>query len=453
MTDNNLKNLNTEVIRTGREVILPVGMSYNEGIRWLKRRRDEDEQEVEINRSYSIFPTEGAIALQKAMARRYGWVMAKATQNMFGYDPPKAIAMEVALGVTEQVPFGRFEIPNITGYVESGITMENGLPCFYMNATVQKRYQTEVEELYSEIAIIAHEETPYRAAAIRIPAPNAENASGIQDLFPKFIDVRTSSKDQMVFSTDIEDLLADNVFGPVAHTEDFRDHQIPLKMGILLEGQYGCGKTLVANVLAKHCTENQWTYILCERASDLARCVRVARRFEPCVVFCEDIDREMGGSQRTDHIDQLLNTIDGIESKGTEIMIVLTTNHVEQLTAAMRRPGRLDVVIPIVPPDAEAVTRMIALYAGDQIDINADLSQVGQLLEGRTPAVIREVVERAKRTAIVLDKPDRLSAEALTRAAKGMSRHLDLLDEEVKEVPRNPIESLADAVRYHGDKQ
>jgi transitional endoplasmic reticulum ATPase len=224
-------------------------------------------------------------------------------------------------------------------------------------------------------------------------------------------------------------------------------------MGVLLEGEYGCGKTLVANLLARICTEYDWTYILCEKPSDLSRCVKVARRFEPCVVFCEDVDRAVSGTQRNEQIDAILNTIDGIEAKGTEIMVVLTTNHVEQLSPAMRRPGRLDVVVPVGPPDAEAVERMIGLYARSQLAFDADLTEVSDLLAGRTPAVIREVVERAKRTAIVMndddDKPEQLDGASLARAARGMRRHLDLLDATVVDPP-HPVSELADAIRQHG---
>ena len=446
------------VIREGKQIIIPKGMTYDRAIEWMKDRRDEDEQLVDIERTYSFFPPEGAIALMKVLRERYGFVKAKSIPPASFFESvqkPQLIDIEVGVGRVEQIPFGRFAIPGITGWLQSGLSMQGGIPVFTLTAEVQKAYEKEVTEILNEVGEVALRETPYRGQAIRLPYyKRTSDADVLSDFFPKFIDVRSANIDQMVFAKDVEDLLMDNVFGPVINAEEFRNQGIPLKMGVLLEGEYGCGKTLIANVLAKTCTENGWTYILCEDPADLSRCVRVARRFEPCVVFCEDIDREVSGEKRTKRIDAILNTIDGIEAKGTEIMVVLTTNHVDQLAPAMRRPGRLDVVVPVGPPDAEAATRMIALYAGGRLKMGADLTEVGELLSGKTPAVLREVVERAKRTSIVMaalrdeGKPDQIDGEALTRAAKGMKRHLDLLEGKPDDV-QHPVDNLAEAIREH----
>lgn len=445
-----------DIKRQGKEIIIPPGMKFDDAIKWLQRRRDEDEQEIVINRTVTVFPSEGAKVTARILADRYGWVKAEMIPALFGSNPPALMDIEVGFGEVEQVPFGRFSIPNIRGFIQTGSTLRDGLPCFTIAAKVKAAHRVEITELFDEIQKACGVESIYRGKAIRlpfIPIAGAEERN-TADFFPKFLDVRSADLKSMVFSRDIEELLMDNVFGPVLHTESFRSAGIPLKMGVLLEGEYGCGKTLVANLLAKVCEDNRWTYILCEDAADLARCVKVARRFEPAVVFCEDIDREVAGQKRTKSMDMILNTIDGIESKGTEIMVVLTTNHVDDLTPAMRRPGRLDVVVPVGPPDAEAVRRMIMLYGRDQIAVDADLTEVGELLANRTPAVVREVVERAKRSAIVLGdgevKPERLTGEALARAARGMKRHLDLL--EIKPEPaKEPAKELSDAIRYLAD--
>jgi SpoVK/Ycf46/Vps4 family AAA+-type ATPase len=64
------------------------------------------------------------------------------------------------------------------------------------------------------------------------------------------------------------------------------------------------------------------------------------------------------------------------------------------------RPGRIDVVIYLDKPDEEAVTRLVRNYGKDSLDPQADLTDVGRALAHQIPAIIREVVERAKLRAL-----------------------------------------------------
>jgi len=165
-------------------------------------------------------------------------------------------------------------------------------------------------------------------------------------------------------------------------------------------------------------------------AANVARAVQFARKFQPSVVFVEDIDRSMQGEDRTEAMDTILNTLDGVDSKKAEVMVVFTSNHADVINRAMIRPGRLDVVIPIEAPDAEAAERLIRVYAGDMIDPSADYKDSGAALAGKSAAVIRETVERAKLYAISQTEAGqtfKLNPDSLITAAKTMERQLDLL--------------------------
>ena len=125
----------------------------------------------------------------------------------------------------------------------------------------------------------------------------------------------------------------------------------------------------------------------------------------------------------------ILNTIDGIDSKTSEIMVCLTTNHVNKLNRAMMRPGRLDAVIEIERPDAESVARLCRNYCGALLDADEDLDEPAAILAGQTAAVVREVCERSKMGAIArTGKADSVSASDLATSANGMRAQLDLMD-------------------------
>src|SRR5690606_23730038 len=136
-------------------------------------------------------------------------------------------------------------------------------------------------------------------------------------------------------------------------------------------------------------------------------------------------------------MDDILNIIDGIDTKSANIITVLTTNNLENIHPAMLRPGRLDAVIDVAPPDAEAVTRLIRLYGGETIAPDADLSSVGETLAGTIPAVIAEVVKRAKLAQLSRQAPGtfvtEITPEALLESAETIKAQIALLADKPKE--------------------
>ncbi len=62
----------------------------------------------------------------------------------------------------------------------------------------------------------------------------------------------------------------------------------------------------------------------------------------------------------------------------------------------MRRPGRIDLVLEVQPPNEETVGRMITSFAGEMLEAETDLSEVKRILNGQVPARVREVVNRAQ---------------------------------------------------------
>jgi transitional endoplasmic reticulum ATPase len=142
------------------------------------------------------------------------------------------------------------------------------------------------------------------------------------------------------------------------------------------------------------------------------------------------VDRVTSG-ERSVEMDDILNILDGIDTKSANIITVLTTNDLMSINPAMLRPGRLDAVIDVTPPDAEAVEKLLRLYGGETIDADTDLSQVSQILNGNIPAVIAEVVKRAKLAQLRLqpvgERVAKISEAALLDAATTMQAQVKLL--------------------------
>jgi len=425
-----------DVVYNGKQIILPSGMDIPTAIGWLKKKHVQENTEVAISEEIDALPYDGALAFAKAIARTYGFSQPIPTPGFWGSkNPPEFIAIPISHNQTVQVPWGRMEIPTISGYVETGVNRRGNSWYFQISGTTLLKHKEEIAALARLTRQIVREESIYRAKAIRVAflQSQPDRSGKLQDVLvempePSFMDLSGVRPEELVFAKDTGRLIQYALFTPIEHTESCRSAKVPLKRGVLLSGPYGCGKTLTANVTAKKAVENGWTFVYLSSVRELAQAIAFAQRFQPCIVFAEDIDTVL--EHRDDAVNAILNTIDGVDTKHNELIVVLTTNHVERIHPAMLRPGRLDAVVNIEPPDSQAVEHLIYQYGRGLVTPEADLTMVGQKLAGNLPAMIRECVERAKLAAISHTNPGDpliLLGSDLEIAADTMMHHLKLI--------------------------
>lgn len=435
-----------EVVRSGKAIALPEGMSMKKAIQTLERRMKYEEEETQIREEITTFPWDGAHALSLALARRYGWATAEPIPGFFGPTPPSLIAVDVAPGKTINVPWGRFSIPGIEGFIQTGSVMKDGRPIFVLVAVVKRRHEDEIKALADTVRKIARDESIYRGKAIKVAFGDATRPDEFP--MPKFLDVSKATEDRLVFAADVENAVRDNLYTPIERYSELARLGVPFKRGVILAGTYGTGKTELAFTAANKAAATGITFVYCEDAKDFPKAIQFALQYAPAVVFTEDIDRVTSG-ERTRELDAVLNTIDGIEAKASEVFVVLTTNAVENINRAMIRPGRIDAVIEVKRPDARAVDGLIRLYARDLLPVGEDVAVAAGLLKGQIPAVIREVVERAKLSALRLaprgSKDVRLSGAALASSAETMRMQLALLNRQEEPNP-SELEKLGHVI-------
>lgn len=438
-----------EVVRHGEKIVLPDGMTAKSAIVTLQRFMESEEQIIHIVEDFETFPFDGAFALAQAMEKRYGWVAAEVSYG-FSVNPPMLRRIPVAHGKSVQVPWGRFSVPGIEdGAFETSVSDKNDRLIFRVVATVRRKYTAEVNALFQATREALREHSIYKGQAIRITFHN-EKGQPLSMPEPQFMDVSRAHPDTLVFPTAVAMDIHINLFTPIERMPECKANGVPTKRGIMLGGRFGTGKTLAAMVAAKKATESGVTFIYCDNANEFAEVMRFAAQYQPAVVFCEDIDKVLGGA-RDINMDAILNVMDGIEAKGFDIITVLTTNEVTKIEKAMLRPGRLDAVIIVTEPDAEAVAKLIRLYGGRLVDEQADLVKVGKILEGNIPAVVREAVERAKLASIAIQPPGtpiRLTEDALLVAAESMKPQLELLNAKAPEDPHD-FQILGEAIGIH----
>lgn len=431
-----VKVQDVEVVRHGDKLTIPQNLDIQDAIRLLQERAAYEEKVATIVDVIDVFPWDGAIALGRVLKSVFGWV------------PQHGASVKVESGVNEttDVPWGEFTVPGVDGKMVCDVAMKEERLVFQLRAYVKHKHEHVIHNIIKQVRELVKTSSIYRGKAIKIRFLDEEGET-LPIPEPKFIDVMSINENQVAYATAVQEAIETNLFTPIRRLKELEANGLPIKRAVMLGGIYGTGKTLAAGVAAKLAVQQGMTYIYVPRADELRQAINFSKMYQdPAVMlFCEDLDRVMKG-QRTVKIDDILNIIDGVDTKNDRRMLVFTTNDLEAIEPAMIRPGRLDAVIEVTPPDARAAWRLVQIYGGDMLRGDVDGEAVGKKLDGQIPAVIAEVVRRAKLSELKFtplgERIVGISTEALLDAAETMTRQLALLNRGVV-VPTPLNEAMA----------
>ncbi len=213
--------------------------------------------------------------------------------------------------------------------------------------------------------------------------------------------------------------LTEAVLWPLQHPDTFARLGVDPPKGVLLYGPPGCGKTFVVRALASsgrlsvHAVKgaelmDKWVGSSEKAVREL---FRRARDSAPSLVFLDEIDAlaprrgQSFDSGVTDRVvSAMLTELDGIEPL-RDVVVLGATNRPELIDPALLRPGRLEKLVFVEPPDAEA-RREILRTAGKSVPLSADvdLEQLAGELDGYSAAdcvaLLREAALTAMRRSI-----------------------------------------------------
>ncbi|MEV3903153.1 AAA family ATPase [Mycobacterium sp. NPDC050551] len=255
---------------------------------------------------------------------------------------------------------------------------------------------------------------------------------------------RSATQEVSVGSVTLEDVgdmvatkqaLTEAVLWPLQHPDTFARLGVEPPRGVLLYGPPGCGKTFVVRALASsgqlsvHAVKGAELMDKWVGASEKAvrELFRRARDSAPSLVFLDEIDAlaprrgQSFDSGVTDRVvAALLTELDGIEPM-RDVVVLGATNRPDLIDPALLRPGRLERLVFVEPPDAEA-RREILRTSGKSIPLaeDVDLDALADDLDGYSAAdcvaLLREAALTAMRRSI--DAADVTAADvAAARAA------------------------------------
>lgn len=380
----------TVKILDGPKLFKPDSMPFSVAIEALKMAQSAAEQQIDFIDEIDAYPMDAAVALMKAMQESFGMIEQKVVHTPFGDILPKFITVMTGPGESVNVPWGQLAIPGVDGVFDIRPAQnKRGQKILQMKACVRRKHESIVRGVFSRAKEIARQHSIYKGKGLRYIADNE----------PQFLDMdpKLTAADDLVLTLEAEHAYHVAVATPICRAEECRRLGIPLRRGILLAGPYGTGKTLAAYKTAKLAKQHGWTFVYVEKVTEFVEARVLAQRFAPAVLFVEDIDDAAGDDALADSI---RNTVDGLDTKEQDILMICTTNHLDMVSSMMPgllRPGRVDTIIPVGFPDGEAASRLVKRYTRDiKLADGFDFEACGEALAGLSAATIRESVERAK---------------------------------------------------------
>lgn len=175
---------------------------------------------------------------------------------------------------------------------------------------------------------------------------------------------------------------------------------VRLPRGVLLHGEPGLGKTLMATDLVA--AMGRKSYILRkDKANDefvetIGKVFAEAKKNAPSVIFLDDLDKFSSDSDSRNP-EELIAVQSGIDSvKEADVFVVATANEFRSLPYALRRPGRFDIILEISAPDRRDAVEIVRHYLSDK-KIASDISveSIARLLDGSSCAALESILNEA----------------------------------------------------------
>ncbi|MEU8049629.1 MULTISPECIES: AAA family ATPase [Micromonospora] len=245
------------------------------------------------------------------------------------------------------------------------------------------------------------------AAALEVVRPTTMAGSTLE-----LADVTLDDVGDMV---EVKQTLTESVLWPLTYPDTFARLGVQPPRGVLLYGPPGCGKTYLVTALAGSGRANvlsvKGAELLSKWVGESERAVRElfrrAREAAPTLVFLDEVDAlapvrgQASDGGTTDRVvAALLTELDGVESL-RNVVVVGATNRPDLVDPALLRPGRLERLVYVPPPDGDARAEILRAAARNvPFADDVDLAALGAGLDGFSAADCAALVREAALAAM-----------------------------------------------------
>lgn len=382
---------------------------------FIKACIDADKQNHRMSRVHFdllCFRDDGIYQLNEAIKAVFGTVVSNEEKGPSAGDQTvNMVDITLADGTRIKAPYGDIALDSLGegsmisinyNTAEHKLVVEGKCPQMYM--AIMDGIKDDTKQRLTKNSI-------YRRQAISITDINS----------PEIMDLSSIDKEMMVLSKKTTYAL-NPIRARIQSPEDCVRSGIPLKYGCLLAGGYGTGKTLLAFKVAKMAIENGWMFIYLKEPSLLAETLRMAKTVDRSghgvVLFLEDVDQVTRGD-RDAAMQDILNTLDGGDTKDMNVISIFTTNHIELIEPTFLRGKRVSKIITLGALDQETaeefIRRSMDVRSEDgqpMYTVPEDISDAAAYVaeNGIVPAFMTDIMEAVK-TSMVLNKETTLNPE------------------------------------------
>ena len=235
--------------------------------------------------------------------------------------------------------------------------------------------------------------------------------------------------------------------------ERFNQMGAKIPRGVLLCGQPGTGKTLIAKAIAGEAkvpfismSGSEFIEMFAGLgASRVRKLFEKAKKISPCIIFIDEIDaigsrrNSSGGaeSENNQTLNQLLVEMDGFDTDET-IIVLAATNRPEMLDKAVLRPGRFDRRITIGLPDMRGREAILKIHAKEKkFAEDVDLKSIAEDTAGFTGADLANILNEAAIIATINEHraiTNRDIEDAVKKVTVGLEKQSRVISEKDKKL-------------------